>query len=94
MYRKYILQYILERKNNMKETSVFQNGASQAIRISKDMRVQPGCKIYIEKIDNITIIIEGHDPWASVRVAQALANGQFMPEGRSVNPIADRDNLD
>lgn len=77
----------------MKETSVFQNGASQAIRIPKDMRVQPDSKVYIEKIDNVTIIIEGSDPWASVRVAQALANGKFMSEGRSVNPIADREGL-
>lgn len=78
----------------MKETSVFQNGASQAIRIPKDMRLQSDGKVYIEKIDNITIIIEGNDPWASVRIAQALANGKFMAEGRSVNPIKEREGLD
>lgn len=78
----------------MKETSVFQNGASQAIRIPKEMRVRPESEVYIEKIDNVMIIVEGDDLWASVRIAQALANGKFMPEGRSVNPIVDREGLE
>ena len=76
----------------MKETTAFQNGGSQAVRIPKEMRLESE-KVLMEKVGNILVIIDGNDPWESVRLAQVLAAGKFMPEGRTVNPIVSREGL-
>lgn len=77
----------------MKETTAFQNGGSQAVRIPKEMRLESE-KVLMEKVGNILVIIDGNDPWESVRLAQTLADGKFMLEGRSVNPIIPREGLE
>lgn len=76
----------------MKETTLFTNGASQAVRIPKEMRFTTE-KVLIEKVGSVTIIIEPTDPWASLRMAQLMMAGEFMPEGRAVNPIMERHGL-
>jgi len=76
----------------MKETTLFMNGSSQAVRIPKEMRLS-GDKVLIEKIGSITVIVEKSDPWASLTLAQSLFSKDFMKEGRSVNKIVERDDL-
>lgn len=76
----------------MKETTLFMNGSSQAVRIPKEMRLS-GDKVLIEKIGSITVIVEKSDPWASLTLAQSLFSSDFMKDGRSVNEIVDRQNL-
>jgi len=73
----------------MKETTIFMNGNSQAIRIPKEMRFSSD-KVYIEKIGGVTVIVDPSDPWASLRLAQALISPDFMKEGRALNKIVDR----
>jgi antitoxin VapB len=76
----------------MKETTIFMNGNSQAMRIPKDMRFQSE-KVFIQKIGSVTIIIDETDPWASLKLAQALASPDFMKQGRAVNPLVERESL-
>jgi antitoxin VapB len=76
----------------MKETTLFMNGSSQAIRIPKEMRFSSD-KVLIEKIGSITVIIDPSDPWASLKIAQIMFAGSFMPDGRVLNPIIERQGL-
>lgn len=76
----------------MKDTTVFQNGNSQAIRIPKEMRLESDT-VMVEKVGNVLVIVEANDPWASARLGQLLLAGEFMPEGRQVNPIQERKGL-
>ena len=74
----------------MKETTLFMNGSSQAVRIPKEMRIT-GEKVLIERIGSVTVLVDLTDPWASLTLAQMMFAGKFMPEGRSVNPIVERE---
>ncbi|MCB0361101.1 MAG: AbrB/MazE/SpoVT family DNA-binding domain-containing protein [Bdellovibrionales bacterium] len=76
----------------MKETTLFMNGSSQAVRIPKEMRLS-GDKVLIEKIGSVTVIVEQSDPWASLTLAQALFSKDFMKDGRSINEIVERPEL-
>ena len=76
----------------MKETTLFMNGSSQAVRIPKEMRIS-GDKVMIEKIGSVTVIIDSQDPWASLKLAQIMMAGKFMPEGRAVNNLVEREGL-
>ncbi len=76
----------------MKEAAVFQNGGSQAIRIPKEMRLDSD-KVLIEKVGGVVVILDGNDPWASVKLGQVLMAGRFMAEGRELNPIVERKGL-
>lgn len=76
----------------MKETTIFQSGNSQAMRIPKEMRFASE-KVFIEKIGSITVILDSSDPWASLKLAQIMFAGKFMLSGRSVNPIIEREGL-
>ena len=76
----------------MKETTLFMNGSSQAVRIPKEMRIS-GDKVLIEKIGSVTIIVEKSDPWASLNLAQTLFSKDFMQKGRELKKISERKNL-
>jgi antitoxin VapB len=76
----------------MKETTIFMNGNSQAMRIPKEMRFASE-KVLIQKIGAVTIIIDESDPWASLRLAQVLFSPDFMKGGRAINPIVKREGL-
>ena len=76
----------------MKETTLFMNGSSQAVRIPKEMRIS-GDKVLIEKIGSVTIIVEKSDPWASLNLAQTLFSKDFMQKGRELKNISERKNL-
>lgn len=77
----------------MKETTIFMNGNSQAMRIPKEMRFLTE-KVLIQKIGAVTIVIDESDPWASLRLAQVLISPDFMKDGRAVNAIVEREGLD
>jgi antitoxin VapB len=78
----------------MKESTIFMSGNSQAIRIPKEMRFKTGQKVLIEKIGNVTIIVDESDPWASLKLAQAMDTGDFMEKGRMLNKIVSRKGLE
>jgi antitoxin VapB len=77
----------------MKESTIFMSGNSQAIRIPKEMRFKTGQKVLIEKVGNVTIIVDESDPWASLKLAQALVAADFMENGRAVNRVVARKGL-
>ena len=76
----------------MKETTVFMNGNSQAMRIPKEMRFATE-KVLIQKIGAVTVVVDGSDPWASLALAQLLVSPDFMQGGRSVNALVEREGL-
>jgi antitoxin VapB len=78
----------------MKESTIFMSGNSQAVRIPKEMRFKTGQKVLIEKIGNVTIIIDEGDPWASLKLAQALIAVDFMKNGRMQNKVVVRKGLE
>ena len=47
----------------MKTAKIFTNGASQAVRLPKNFRFN-GTEIFINKIQNIVMLIPKDDPWA------------------------------
>jgi antitoxin VapB len=77
----------------VKETTIFQSGNSQAMRIPKEMRFTSE-KVFIEKIGAVTVIVDDTDPWASLKLAQLLISKDFMQEGRSINKIVEREGLE
>ncbi len=76
----------------MKETTIFMNGNSQAMRIPKEMRFTTE-KVLIQKVGAVTIVVDESDPWASLKLAQVLISPDFMKEGRAVNAIVEREGL-
>ena len=76
----------------MKETTIFMNGDSQAMRIPKEIRFDTGT-VLIEKIGSVTVIVDAKNPWAGLQLAQTLFSKDFMSEGRSVNPVVERAGL-
>lgn len=77
----------------MKSTTVFNSGNSQAVRVPKDFRFS-GEKVLIEKIGAVTILIDEGSPWASLKLAQALISTDFFKEGRGLNEIQERKELE
>lgn len=77
----------------MKETTIFQSGNSQAMRIPKEMRFTSE-KVFIEKIGAVTVIVDHTDPWASLKLAQLLISKDFMKTGRPKNKIVKRQGVD
>ena len=49
-------------KSNIKTTTLFMNGQSQAVRIPKEYRM-PGKKVYIKRSRNCIILIPKEDLW-------------------------------
>ncbi len=76
----------------MKETTIFMNGNSQAMRIPKEMRFDTDT-VLIEKVGSVTVIVDSKTPWAALHLAQNLFSTDFMSEGRSVNPAVERDGI-
>ena len=77
----------------MKETTLFMNGNSQAVRIPKEMRFLTE-KVLIQKVGAVTIIVDESDPWASLKLSQVLISPDFMKDGRAVNAIVEREGID
>ncbi len=75
---------------DIKTTTVFTNGQSQAIRIPKEFRVN-GKKVYIKKQGNCLMIIPIDDPWRSLINACGQFSDDFMKEGREILPDQERD---
>lgn len=76
----------------MKETTLFLNNTTQSMRIPKEDKFT-GNKVFFEKIGDIGIIVDSKNPWAALELAQLLADGNFMTEGRDVNKIIEREGL-
>jgi antitoxin VapB len=76
----------------MKETTIFMNGNSQAMRIPKEMRFLTE-KVLIQKVGAVTIVIDESDPWASLKLAQVLISPDFMKGSRAANAIVERKGL-
>jgi len=49
----------------MKTAKLFKNGRSQAVRLPKDYRF-PGTDVFIKKFENIVILFQKDNPWASL----------------------------
>lgn len=77
----------------MKSTTLFKSGNSQAMRIPKELRFS-GEKVYIEKIGPLAIIVEEGSPWASLKLAQMLIAKEFFKDGRDVNDIEERKEIE
>lgn len=76
----------------MKQASLFLNNKTQSLRIPKEDQFS-GEKVFFEKFGDIGILIDEKNPWAGLKLAQLLANGSFLEEGREVNPIIERQKL-
>lgn len=78
----------------MKETTLFMNGRSQALRIPSEMRLE-GNKARVQKIGNMLIVTEAdyENPFLALDIAQSLISSDFMREGRDLRPIQDRESL-
>lgn len=72
----------------IKTTTVFTNGQSQAIRIPKEFRVR-GKKVYIKKVGNCLMIMPINDPWRPFFEALHEFSGDCLQE-REVLPNQER----
>lgn len=77
----------------MKKTTLFKSGNSQAMRVPKEFRFEGG-DVYIQKFGSIAVIIDGKDPWASLKMAQLMVADDFMKNGRQQKRIKKRSGLD
>jgi virulence-associated protein VagC len=67
----------------MKKISLILNNKIQSMIIPKEDQFS-GDKVLFEKFGDIGIVIDTKSPWAAFELAQILANGEFMREGREV----------
>ena len=65
----------------MQTARIFQNGASQAVRIPKEFRFE-GKVVEIKKIGNNLILRPIPDSWDSLFNSLDKFTDDFMPEGR------------
>jgi len=65
----------------MQTASIFQNGASQAVRIPKEYRFE-GKVVEIKKIGNNLILRPVPDSWDSLFESLDQFTNDFMPNGR------------
>lgn len=76
----------------IKETTLFMNGRSQAIRVPAAMRLS-GEKANILKIGDMLIITESenNNPFLALDLAQKLMPDDFMEGGRDLRRIQEKD---
>lgn len=76
----------------IKTTTVFTNGQSQAIRIPKEFRVK-GKKVYIKKVGNCLMVIPTDNPWLALINACGQFTDDFFQamEEREILPPQERD---
>lgn len=65
----------------MKTASLFQNGASQAVRIPKEFRFS-GEQVEVKKVGNSLILRPIADSWDSLFQSLEQFSPDFMAEGR------------
>lgn len=63
----------------MNVAKVFMNGRSQAVRLPKDFRFNAK-EVYINKIDNIIILIPKDNPWVNMMNSLDKFTEDFMSE--------------
>lgn len=76
----------------MKQASLFLNNKTQSLRIPKEDQFS-GERVIFEKFGDVGILIDEKNPWAGLKLAQLLAKGSFMDDGRDINPIVDREKI-
>ena len=65
----------------MNTAKVFLNGRSQAVRLPKDFRFDTKEKeVYINKIDNIIMLIPKNNPWINMMNSLDKFTDDFMEE--------------
>lgn len=66
---------------------LFMHGRSQAVRLPKEFRM-PGKEVRVRRVGKGILLepVEDFDPRAWLARVQALADGQFLPEGRPDQP--------
>ena len=63
----------------MNTAKVFVNGRSQAVRLPKDFRFDTK-EVYINKIDNIIMLIPKNNPWVNMMNSLDKFTEDFMAE--------------
>ena len=63
----------------MNTAKVFANGRSQAVRLPKDFRFNTK-EVYINKIDNVIMLIPKESPWTSMIDSLDKFTEDFMAE--------------
>ncbi len=63
----------------MNTAKVFMNGRSQAVRLPKDFRFDTK-EVYINKIDNIIMLIPKDNPWVNMMNSLDKFTEDFMSE--------------
>ena len=63
----------------MKTAKLFNNGRSQAVRLPKDFRFS-GTDVYIKKFENIVILFQKDNPWASLIDSLEKFSEDYMEE--------------
>lgn len=76
----------------MQTASLFQNGASQAVRIPKEMRFQ-GKRVEIQKVGNNVILRPVANSWDSFFASLEQFSDDFMADGREQPAQQEREDL-
>lgn len=76
----------------MQTTSLFQNGASQAVRIPKEMRFQ-GKRVEIQKVGNSVVLRPVPDSWDNFFASLNQFSDDFMRDGREQPAQQEREDL-
>ena len=75
----------------MKTAKIFQNGKSQAVRLSKEFHFESD-RVYIKRIGNAVVLIPYDQPWDTLLSSLSLFSADFMNE--RIQPITqNRTNL-
>ncbi len=75
----------------MKKASLFKNGGSQAVRLSKEFQFQ-GDIVYINQLGNAVVLLPQVDPWQSLEDSQDQFSEVFMAN-RDQPELEDRESL-
>ena len=75
----------------MKKASLFKNGGSQAVRLSKEFQFQ-GDIVYIKQLGNAVVLLPQVDPWQSLEDSQDQFSEVFMAN-RDQPELEDRESL-
>ena len=76
----------------MMTAKVFENGRSQAIRLTKECRFSSD-EVMVNKIGDIVILIPKHSKWDSFMKAIDMFSDDFMADGRAANLQMERESL-
>ena len=76
----------------METAKIFENGRSQAVRLTKEYRFTSD-EVMVNKIGDIVLLLPVTNKWDSFMKAIDLFSDDFMADGRAMDQVQEREEL-